>query len=128
MIMVFGDIHLEHCREWAEKVCEELGLKVIAPLWHRRPKKNFLDFINSGFEAYVVSCQADLIDEKFIGRRLDKIFLEDISKLGIDVCGENGEYHTLVTDGPIYKQRINLLKSQKVLRKGYWFLDIGKYR
>ena len=126
--MVFGDIHLEHCREWAEKVCEELGLKVIEPLWHRRSEEILLDFIDGGFEAYVASCQADLIDEKFIGRRLDKIFLEDISKLGIDVCGENGEYHTVVTDGPIYKQRINLLESQKVLRKGYWFLDIGKYR
>lgn len=124
--MVFGDIHLEHSREWAEKICGELGIKAIEPLYHKHPEEILLHFIDSGFEAYVTSCQSDLVDKKFIGRRLDKKFLGDISKLGIDVCGENGEYHTVVTDGPIFKQKINLLESQRVLRDGYWFLDIRK--
>ena len=125
--MVFGDIHLQSCLEWVEKICKELGIKAIEPLWQRPTKEILLDFIDNDFEAYVVSCQADLLDKKFIGQKLDRKFLEDISKLGIDVCGENGEYHTLVTDGPIFKQRIKLLESQKVLRDGYWFLDIRKY-
>ena len=125
--MVFGDIHLEHGREWVEKVCGELGIRAIEPLWQRRQEEILSDFINAGFEAYVTSCQADLVDKKFIGRRLDKRFLKDISELGIDICGENGEYHTVVTDGPIFKQRINLLESQRVLKDGCWFLDIRKY-
>ncbi len=126
--MVFGDIHLEHCREWAEKICGELGIRAIEPLWHRRPEEILSDFINTGFEAYVTSCQADLIDKKYIGRRVDNKFLKDMAKIGIDVCGENGEYHTIVTNGPIFKQRIIIAESEKVLRDGYWFLDIRKYR
>jgi uncharacterized protein (TIGR00290 family) len=125
--MVFGDIHLQSGLEWVEKVCRELKIKAIEPLWKIPTKEILLDFINSGFEAYVTSCQADLLGKEFVGRRLDKKFLEDASKLGIDICGENGEYHTLVTDGPIFKQRLKLLESQKVLRDGYWFLDIRKY-
>ena len=125
--MVFGDIHLQGGLEWVEKICKELGIKAIEPLWHRPSKEILLDFIDSGFEAYVTSCQANILDKNFVGRKLDKEFLEDASKLGIDVCGENGEYHTLVTDGPIFKQRLRITESQKVLRDGYWFLDIRKY-
>ena len=125
--IVFGDIHLEHCREWAERVCGELGTSAIEPLWNRRPEEIILDFIDSGFEAWVISCQADLLDETFVGRRIDKRYLEDVTHKGIDVCGEHGEYHTLVTDGPIFKRRMVLQESQRVLRDGYWFLDIRKY-
>ena len=85
--MVFGDIHLQSSLEWVEKVCKELGVGAIEPLWHRPTKEILLDFIDSGFEAYVTSCQADQLDKKFVGRKLDKKFLEEISKLGIDVCG-----------------------------------------
>jgi uncharacterized protein (TIGR00290 family) len=125
--MVFGDIHLQSGLEWVEKVCKELGIKAIEPLWKIPTKEILLEFIDSGFEAYVTSCQAKLLSREFVGRKLDKKFLEDVSKLGIDVCGENGEYHTLVTDGPIFKKKLNLLETQKVLRDGYWFLDIRKY-
>lgn len=125
--MVFGDIHLEHCRRWAEKVCGELGIGVIEPLWNRPSEEIFLDFVRSGFEACITSCQADLVSGEYVGRRLDEGLLEEISELGIDVCGENGEFHTVVTDGPIFKRRIDVLESRKVLRNGYWFLDIKRY-
>jgi uncharacterized protein (TIGR00290 family) len=125
--MVFGDIHLQSGLEWVEKVCKELGIKAIEPLWKIPTKEILLNFIDAGFEAYVTSCQAKLLGKEFVGRKLDKKFLEDASKLGIDVCGENGEYHTLVVDGPIFKQRLNILETKKVLRDGYWFLDIRKY-
>lgn len=127
--VVFGDIHLQHCREWAEKICGELGVKAIEPLWGRSPEDILLDFIDAGFEAIVVSTQASLLGKEWIGRKLDKEFLEDIRKCkNIDACGENGEFHTFVTDGPLFKKRINISESQKVLRDGYWFLDIRKYQ
>ena len=69
----------------------------------------------------------DLLDETFVGRRIYKRYLEDVTHKGIDVCGEHGEYHTLVTDGPIFKRRMVLQESQRVLRDGYCFLDIRKY-
>ncbi|MDH3364421.1 MAG: diphthine--ammonia ligase [Thermoplasmata archaeon] len=125
--MVFGDIHLEPCRKWAERICRELDIDVMEPLWNRPVKEILIDFMRSGFEACITSCQADLVSGKYVGRRLNEDLLEEIIGLGIDVCGENGEFHTVVTDGPIFKRRIDVLESQKVLRNGYWFWDIKEY-
>ena len=126
--VVFGDIFL-HMRKWADKVCIDLGIQSIEPLCDRNSEEILLDFIDSGFKAIIVATQANLLDEKWLGRKLDISFLNDIKKLkNIDVCGENGEYHTLVINGPIFKKRIDISKSEKVLRDGYWFLDIQEYK
>ena len=112
---VFGDIHLRHCREWAEGICRRVGLEAIGPLWGLSPHDVLGEFIEAGFEALVVSTQADKLGRESCGRRLDSAFLED------------GEYHTLVTDGPLFKKRIDITEVGKVLRDGYWFLDIRRY-
>ena len=126
--VVFGDIFL-HMREWADKVCADLKIQSIEPLCGRGSEEILLDFIDSGFEAIVVATQANLLNKKWLGRKLDKSFLKDIKNLkDVDVCGENGEYHTLVIDGPIFKKRIDISKTEKVLRDGYWFLDIQEYK
>ena len=127
--LVLGDIHLQDCLEWANKVCKSLGIKAIEPLWGLDPEQIFLDFIASGFEAVVVSTQANLLGKEWVGRKLNERFLNDLKSLGnIDICGENGEYHTLVTDGPIFKQKIDIKRSREVLRENYWFLDIQDYQ
>ena len=126
--LVLGDIHLEPCLTWAQGVCAELALDLAEPLWGREPEEILREFIDTGFEAVVVSTQANLLGEKWIGRTLDHAFLEDILKTGCDPCGENGEYHTLVLDGPLFSRRIELLETRKVLRDGYWFLDIRGLR
>jgi uncharacterized protein (TIGR00290 family) len=127
--VVFGDIHLPTGREWAEKICRDLGVRAIEPLWGCSSEEILSEFIESGFEATVVCTQGDLLGEEWVGRRVDKAFLKDILDCkDIDPCGENGEYHTLVTDGPLFKQRVKIVESQKVLRSGYWFLDIREYR
>jgi len=127
--VVFGDIHLQDCLIWANRVCSDLGIKAIEPLWGLEPEEIFLDFIEAGFEAVVVSTQADLLAGEWIGRKLDRRFLKDIKRLNnIDICGENGEYHSLVIDGPIFKQRINIKEPRKMLRQDYWFLDVRDYQ
>jgi diphthine-ammonia ligase len=126
--MVFGDIFL-HMREFADKICQELCIQAIEPLCGYNPEEILLDFINSGFEAVIVATQANLLGKEWLGRKLDKSFLKDIKRLkNADVCGENGEFHSIVIDGPIFKQRIDIVKSHKILREGYWFLDIEEYR
>jgi uncharacterized protein (TIGR00290 family) len=86
------------------------------------------DFINSGFEAIIVVTKADLLSDEWLGRKIDLDFIRDLGELGrtkgITLCGEAGEYHTLVIDGPLFRQRLGILKSKKVLKDGYWFLDI----
>ena len=78
----------------------------------------------------VIATRADLLGEEWLGRRIDLDFLEQLDKLretkDITPCGEAGEYHTLVIDGPLFKKRIEVLETRKVLRDEHWFLEILK--
>lgn len=128
--MVFGDIYLLDHFNWVERVCRDIEITPIEPLWNNSPSELIREFVDSGFKAIVVSCQADKFDRDFVGREVDKNLLADLKLRNICPCGENGEFHTLVVDGPIFKKRIQILKSEPVLKEGfwkYWFLDIQKY-
>ena len=125
--MVFGDMYLQEHKDWVERVCCELGIEAIEPLWGRNTEEILVSFVNKGFEAVIVSAQSKLIDEDWIGRRVDKAFMEYLKMKNIDICGENGEYHTLVTDGPIFNRRIKLIESRTIGRDNYWFLDTTRY-
>ena len=129
--MVFGDVYLEEHKNWVERVCKDLRIQPIEPLWGSPPNKIVEDFINLGFKAVIVSCKADLFDGEFVGRYVDKNFLKELNRRHICTCGENGEFHTFVVDGPIFKKRIEITKSQAILKEGFWkhwFLDIQRYR
>ncbi|MDD5195129.1 MAG: diphthine--ammonia ligase [Candidatus Omnitrophica bacterium] len=128
--MVFGDIYLDEHKEWVERVCADLRIKPLEPLWDNSAASILEEFINLGFKAIVVSCQADKFSKDFVGRLVDKNFIAELSARNICPCGENGEFHTLVIDGPIFKRGINIIESEPVLKEGfwkYWFLDIKKY-
>ena len=125
--MVFGDIYLPEQKDWVERVCRELGIEVIEPLWGRGPERILLEFIDAGFEAMIVSAKSTLFDDKWIGHRVDREFLNYLKDNNIDLCGENGEYHTFVTDGPIFQKRIKITKSQSIIRDGYRLLDTLEY-
>lgn len=128
--MVFGDIYLLDHINWVERVCRDLKIQPVVPLWEIPPEKIAQDFINCGFKAIVVRCKADLLGKEFIGRYFDKDFLSDLPS-GVDPCGENGEFHTLVIDGPIFKKRIEITKNEAVFGKGFWdhwSLDIKEYQ
>ncbi|MBT0160517.1 diphthine--ammonia ligase [Candidatus Bathyarchaeota archaeon A05DMB-2] len=130
---VFGDIDVQEHKDWVNRVCSGVGIIPMEPLWGLDPEQILTDFINAGFEAIVINVKADLFDEEWLGRKVDRSFLEDLRKLhsrhNVHVCGELGEYHTLVIDGPIFKWRIKMLDSKKVLKDGYWkywLLDISR--
>jgi diphthine-ammonia ligase len=126
--MVFGDIYLDEHKEWVERVCGELGIAAIEPLWEKSTEKIFTDFIEAGFEAVIVSAQAELIDEGWVGQRLDRKFLSYLKTRDVDLCGEKGEYHTLVVNGPLFKRRIEIVESRTINRDDRWLLDTVKYR
>jgi diphthine-ammonia ligase len=125
--MVFGDICLEEHKDWVERVCRDLGIEAIEPLWGKSTEQILSSFIDEGFEAVIVSAKSELINEDWIGRRVDKAFMEYLKSKNIEICGENGEYHTLVTNGPIFTRRIRLMESRTITRDNYWFLDTIKY-
>jgi len=127
---VFGDIDFQIHRDWIEGVCDKAGVMPDLPLWGKPQDRILADFIKAGFEAVVVVTKADIMGEEWLGRKIDAAFIKDLKKLAktkpITPCGEAGEYHTLVIDGPLFQQRLEITGTQKVLRDGYWFLDIGK--
>lgn len=126
---VFGDISLRESREWTERVCKELGITPVYPLWGQKHKVLLEEFVQAGFKAMVTCTQANLLGKEWVGRWIDEKFIQDLQKFkDVDLCGENGEYHTFVTAGPLFRKEISLLASRKVLKGGYWFLDILRYK
>ncbi len=128
---VFGDIDLQEHKDWVDRVCSEVDIEPIEPLWGGNQDEIIIDFINKGFEAIVINVKANFFGKEWLGRRIDRTFVNDLYKLkeknDIHICGEAGEYHTFVTNGPFFKKRIKIIESSKVLKNGNWFLDILKY-
>lgn len=123
---VFGDIgYLQDHQDWVHRVCADLGIKPIMPLWGRETRQAIEDFIRAGFEAVVATCKDDVMGEEWLGRTVDDSFVQDlVSQGGIDPSGEFGEYHTFVIDGPIFQRRLKITRCQKTPRENRWFLDI----
>ena len=125
---VFGDIDFEEHRQWVERVCQEVDIVPHLPLWGESQDKILRDFIDLGFEAVIIATKADLFGREWLGQRIDLNFIKHLDELretkDITPCGEAGEYHTLVIDGPLFKKRMEILKTRKVFRDTHWFLDI----
>ena len=106
---VFGDIYLEAHRVWIDRVCSEMGIEAIFPLWGESTEELLKEFISEGFETTVVAINNTKLGGDWLGRKIDNQFIEDILKLdGIDPCAENGEYHSFVFNGPIFNNSLNI--------------------
>jgi diphthine-ammonia ligase len=128
--LVTGDIYevADHEERWLERVCREVGLVPIRPLWQSDTTQIFKDFIGAGFKATVVRTRLSALGEEWLGKELDERFLGDILKLkSVDPCGEGGEYHTVVTDGPNFRNRIKLLETKKSSQNGFGRLDVLRF-
>jgi uncharacterized protein (TIGR00290 family) len=102
---IFGDIDLEPHREWEERVCKAAGLDHCLPLWHRDRLELARESIALGFKAIVVCVDSRYLDDQFSGRQFDDSFIADLPP-GVDACGENGEFHTFVYDGPSFQRPV----------------------
>jgi len=125
---VFGDIDFLPHLDWIEKICRKAGIVPFVPLWGDDQNKIINNFIELGFVSVVVATRADLLGQEWLGRRIDAGFLRDIAALkkGITACGEAGEFHSLVIDGPLFKKRLEIRETQKAQRKDHWYLEILK--
>lgn len=102
---LFGDIDLQPHRDWEEKVCAAAGLRAELPLW-QEPRRALVDeLLALGYRARVVCVDARFLDASFCGREFDAAFLADLPE-GVDACGENGEFHTFVFDGPCFARAV----------------------
>ena len=111
----FGDIFLEDLKRYRESKLHPLGIESIFPLWKIPTKKLMQEFLALGFKAVVVCVNEKFLNASFCGRIIDADFVNDLPA-GVDVCGENGEYHSFVFDGPLFKKPILFTKGEIVYR------------
>jgi len=122
---VFGDIDVEEHRDWVERVSSESGLNATLPLWQRSRESLMDEFIAVGFKAVIVAVKLECMGAEWLGRQLDRQFVEDMKRLPqVDLCGENGEYHTFVYDGPVFKAPVTFSTGEKMHAQTRSFLDI----
>lgn len=122
---VFGDIDLQPHRDWEEKVCSNAGLTAVLPIWQQDRKSLVMQMLSAGIETMIVSCN-ETMGERFIGAILTPSLVNELESMGIDACGENGEFHTLVLNCPLFKQPIQATVTQKILHEKYWFGQLTK--
>jgi uncharacterized protein (TIGR00290 family) len=109
--LVFGDLFLKDIREYRERFLHPLGFKTVFPLWERNTTHLSQEILALGFKATVCAVNPQLIPDSYLGRHFDTSFLSSL-KPGIDPCGENGEFHTFVTDGPIFRRPVKIRLGQ----------------
>jgi len=140
---VFGDIFLEDLRTYREQQLAKAGIHAHFPIWKRDTKELLKEFLDLGFKTIIVCIKSELLDSSFSGRVIDYNFINDIPS-NVDPCGENGEFHTFVFDGPIFEKPIDFTIGEKVYREykapknkedncfspdqknemGFWFCDL----
>ena len=132
---IFGDIFLEDLKSYRDQKLAEVGMKGVYPLWKMKTMDLMKQFIEQGFRSVIICTDAKYLDESFLGREIDREFINDLP-YDIDPCGENGEYHSFVYDGPFFKYPIEFVKGEKVFKEykkgsdssahnsGFWYLDL----
>jgi diphthine-ammonia ligase len=122
---VFGDIDIEAHYEWIETICHLGEISPWLPLWHMDRLTLLNELISLGFCAEIVAVKDGVLSPSHLGKTLDASLIDEFRNLGIDLCGETGEYHTIITNGPIFKKPLRISHGKQVLYDGYWFSDIS---
>ena len=122
--VAFGDIFLEDLKKYRLERLQDAGMKGVFPIWKRDSRELANTFIELGFKAIITCVDSKMLDGRFSGRLFDRQFLSELPS-GVDPCGENGEFHSFVYDGPIFKEPILCAVGKTVLRdRRYYYTDI----
>ncbi|HEY1422501.1 MAG TPA: hypothetical protein VGF20_03540 [Candidatus Acidoferrum sp.] len=121
--VAFGDIFLQDLREYRERNLTRVNMNAVFPIWKRDTRELAREFCALGFRAIAVCIDSKKLSRDFAGRELDQSFFRDLPA-GVDPCGENGEFHTFVYDGPIFSSPIALQRGEVVERDGFYFCEL----
>ncbi|HHV81761.1 MAG TPA: diphthine--ammonia ligase [bacterium] len=121
---IFGDIDLEGHKEWVENICRAQNVTAVEPLWGRKREEVIKEFLDLGFKAKIISIKKELNIEKYLGIDLNYNLIEEFKNLGIDISGENGEYHTFVYAGPLFKGEVRFEVGEIIEREGVYALSL----
>ena len=123
LLVAHGDIFLQHLRDYRERNLARLGMKGLFPLWQRDTSEVVRAFIGLGFRAYLSCVDGTKLDRSFVGRELDADLVRDLPA-GVDPCGEYGEYHSFVFEGPIFKRPVAVAVGEVVQRDSRYYADL----
>ena len=121
--VVFGDVCLEDVRKYREDNLSRIGMKAVFPIWGRNTADLARTFVDLGFKAVVTCVDSRVLGKAFVGRMIDHCFLAELPP-NVDQCGENGEYHSFVFDGPIFATNISFAMGETVSRDPFYFCDL----
>jgi uncharacterized protein (TIGR00290 family) len=121
--VAFGDIFLEDLRTYRERNLARIGMTAVFPIWKRDTRELIRDFHSAKFRSIAVCVDPKVLDRSFAGRELDESFFEDLP-VGVDPCGENGEFHTFVFDGPIFRTPVPVRTGDLVERDSFIYCDL----
>jgi uncharacterized protein (TIGR00290 family) len=120
----FGDLFLQEIRSYREEKLAGIGMQSIFPVWGKNTRHTAQEFIRLGFHAIIVCVDTNTLGREFAGREYDSKFLRELPA-GIDPCGENGEFHTFVCDGPIFSHPVQVTRGDKILREDrFYYCDL----
>lgn len=121
--VVFGDLFVEEIRAYRDQFLARHNMHGLYPVWLRNTTEFIKEFINLGFKAVITCVNGEVLDSSFAGMMIDENFLSALPP-HVDACGENGEFHTFVFEGPIFKEAVRFSIGQKVVRDSFWFCDL----
>ena len=124
--IIFGDIMYESNRAFPERVCAAAGLVAVEPLWNEQTDSLFREFVGTGADARIITVRDGVLDSSWLGRRLTLDLLDEIKAIGIDACGEHGEYHTVVLNAPLFSAPLSVTWGEQVVRNGCWAIDMER--
>ncbi|MFH1428684.1 MAG: diphthine--ammonia ligase [Candidatus Margulisiibacteriota bacterium] len=121
---VFGDLYLEDVRQYREKQLQKVNMEAIFPIWQNNTTENAHTFIDMGFKTIITCVDTNQLDKSFTGREFSKQFINDLPDT-VDPCGENGEFHSFVFDGPCFNHAVDFKKGETVLRDNrFYYCDL----
>lgn len=118
-LVCFGDIDIENNRAWGEERCRNVGLEAVYPLWHHDRQENVREVLDLGYRCLIKTLDRRVLPRQLLGRVMDRAMVEEMTACGVDICGENGEFHTIAVDGPVFHRPIPYCVRQ--------LLDLGDY-
>lgn len=121
--IAYGDIYLEDLRDFRIKCLEKIGIDSIYPIWKTNTAENLKEFVDLGFKAVLTCVDTNVLDKSFVGREIDYQFIKDLPS-NIDPCGENGEFHTFVYDGPIFKYPVDFQRGKILQIDNFCYFEI----
>jgi len=122
--LVLGDTASQQRAQWELKVCDTVGFNTYFPLWNTEKMTALEELLNAGFQAIIMSVSEEKVGKRFLGQVLNKHSIAELQYEGLNLNNAQGEYHTIVFDGPIFADPLQILRGQPFYRDGFWYLDL----